>query len=401
MKNQGGRGNSTCFCDGFKTSSAYAALANAAMVHTVDFDDTHMGSITHLGSSLVAATFAMGEQLKSKGLDLLTAFVLGFDVAARVGRSVMPSHYNFWHPTATLGLFASAVAGAKLLGLDAGKTEMVIGHAGDEAGGLRYGIDKGDFSKTLHPAFAAMKGVLLSLVVSMGADGPMGILEYPSGFCNAYSEAPNFGPILADLGKSYEIMKDSIKSFPTIHCSHTAIQATLNIMDAYKLRAQDVEEINILQTETVKGQGCNYSPNTPLAGRLSIPFCIALAISEGRVALDQFAPEKLGDPKLKDIMAKVKITTDVELKEKYPETIASFVDIRVKDGIKYSNSEIYPKGDPRNRMTPEEIEDKFRELALNTFNRKQVEAIIKAIGDLEQVDDFSKITHLLVKNEIY
>lgn len=396
VKNQGCTGPSTCFVDGFKTSSAYAALVNGAMIHTIDFDDTHMGSIAHLSSPLVATTFALGEQLKSKGTDIIAAYILGFEVAARIGRSVMPSHYRFWHPTATLGLFASAVAAARLLGLDAEKMEMVIGHAGDQAGGLRYGIENGDFSKTLHPAFAAMKGLLLASVVSLGSDGPKGILEYPSGFCNAFSAGPDLKPVLTGLGSSYEIMQDSIKSFPAIQCSHTAIEATINIMNKHKLKAGDIEKVHIVQSETVKDQGCNYSPDKPLAARLSIPYCTALAILERRVTMDQFSFEKLKDRKIRKMMSRVTIVQDPILNSKYPETVASYVDIKMKNGKKFSGSAIYPKGDPRRRMTSEEVEVKFLNLTLNTFDGKQAGSIIKAVGNLEKVEDFSEVTELLV-----
>jgi len=402
IKNQGCSGPSTVFCDGFKTSSAYAALANGTMIHTVDFDDTHVGSVGHLGSSLVATAFAMGEQLKSRGTDVITAFTLGFEVAARVGRSVMPTHYNFWHPTATVGLIGSAVAGAKLLGLDAERMELVIGHAADQTGGLRYCIDSGDFSKSLHPGFAAMKGVLLSLVVSMGATGPKGILEYPTGFCNAYSAEPKLEPLTADLGKDYEVMQDTTKAYPAIQCAQAPVQATLSVMRKHNLRAEDIEQIDIRRADfpaaATKNQGCNYSPATPLAAHLSIPFCVGLAAYEGRVGLDQFTHDKLKSPRIKEVMSKIKITPDPKINTEYPNArTAVFVDVKVKGGRAYSESVIHAKGEPDNRMTPDEVRDKFRGLASNTFDHGRVEVIIEAIRDLEKVEDFSKTTHILVK----
>jgi 2-methylcitrate dehydratase PrpD len=397
VKSQGCEGPSTCFVEGLKTSSAYAALANGTMVHTIDFDDTHMGSIAHLSSALVATTFALGEQLKSKGTEVIAAFILGFEVAARIGRCVMPSHYKYWHPTATLGLFASAVAAAKLFRLDFKKIEMVIGHAGDQAGGLRYGIEKGDFSKTLHPGFAAMKGILLASLVNLGADGPKGILEYPSGFSNAYSTEPKMETILAGLGTSYEVMQDSIKSFPTIQCSHTAIEATLKIMNKFELRAEEIDRIQIVQSETVKGQGCNYSPDTPLGARLSIPYCVALAVFEKRVAMDQFSFEELSDSKIRNMMSRITIVQDPTLNLKYPETLASFVDIRLNNGETFSDSAIYPKGDPKHRMTSQEIKEKFRGLAANTFGSDEIERIIEAVEDLLKVADISEVVRLLIK----
>ena len=146
--------------------------------------------------------FALGERLKVDGSSLINAFVVGFEVGARVGRSMMPSHYRYWHPTSTFGSLASAAAACKLLNLDAAQTEQILGLAADEAAGLRYCIDKGDFSKSLHPGFAAMRGIMLALLGQKGATGPKGLLEYSTGFCRAFSEDPKIEKITEGLGSS-------------------------------------------------------------------------------------------------------------------------------------------------------------------------------------------------------
>ena len=88
----GGTPESSVFLGGFKTSAPLAALANGAMIHSVDFDDTHMGSISHFSASLVPTVFALAEKLQLTGPSLLEGFVVGFEVGARVGRRMMPSH---------------------------------------------------------------------------------------------------------------------------------------------------------------------------------------------------------------------------------------------------------------------------------------------------------------------
>ena len=87
-KELGGAPESTIWMDGTKVSALAAALANSCMVHTIDFDDTHLESVAHLGSSLLGAVLALGEKCHATGKEILTAFVLGFEVAARVGNSV-------------------------------------------------------------------------------------------------------------------------------------------------------------------------------------------------------------------------------------------------------------------------------------------------------------------------
>ena len=173
-RSQGGAGPAMIFCDGHHTTPAQAAMANGGMIHTIDFDDTSSTCFGHFGATLLPVTAALGQQLGASGEQVITAFVTGYDIATRAGRSVWPSHYDAWHPTATLGNIGAAVAAGKLLGFDADRMELAIGLAADEAAGLRYCIDHGDFSKLLHPALAAMKGILVALMVQGGARGPRG-----------------------------------------------------------------------------------------------------------------------------------------------------------------------------------------------------------------------------------
>jgi len=397
VREQGGNEEATVFCDGFRTSAANAALANSTIVHTIDFDDTHMASLSHLGSSVVPAIFAMGERVKASGPEIIAAFILGFEVAARVGQSVMPSHYRFWHPTGTVGLFAAAAAAGKILNFNSRKMEIAIGHAADQTAGLRYGVDKGDFSKSLHPGFAAMKGILLALLVEKGATGPVGILEYPTGFCRAYcSEEPDFESIVAGLGSEYKIMEDGIKAYPTILCSHSPIQATLKIIEKEGLKPADIEEIHVRENELAKGQGCNYSPETVLASRLSVPFCLALAVSERKVSLSQFTDKKLHESKIKKIMNKVKIEGDPELNKRYPDTIAAFVAVKTKEGKVFKESVIYPKGHPKNKMSREEVKDKFKDLALSSLQESKVDSAFEKLIELDKIDNITEVIPLLI-----
>ena len=392
---QNSKGSSTIFGEKEKTSAAIAALANGAIAHTIDFDDTHMPSISHLGSSLVATTFAIGEELNSSGEEIIEAFVLGFDVAGRVGRCAMPSHYKYWHPTATFGGIGAAVAAAKLLKLDSKQIEMTIGLAADAAGGLRYGVDNGDFSKSLHPAMAAMKAVLFAQLIKNGATGPLGILEYSSGFFNAFSEEPNFEPLLDRLGEYYEISVGGLKSFPTIQCSHTAISKTLELVKENGLKKDDIAEVSIVQSETMPGQGMNYTPNSPLAARLSTPFAVSLGLQDGAVSLERFTEDTLADPEINEIMSRIKIDSSTQLAEEHPNTVASVVDIKTLDGRKFSGKQIFAKGDPNNRMTSGEIEEKFHKLSLPVLGVDKAGQVAKKIINLEVIRDLDEITQML------
>jgi 2-methylcitrate dehydratase PrpD len=397
VKEMGGNPESTVWLTGMKTSCPQAALVNGTLVHTVDFDDTHMGSIAHLGASVVSSALAMGEKVGADGPSILTSMVMAYEVAGRIGKAIMPSHYKYWHPTGTLGTIASAVVASKLLGLKADRVEQAIGLAADGASGMRYCIDFGDFSKSLHPGFSAWKGILSAQVVAKGAAGPKGLLEYKSGFCEAYSDEPVMKHVTENLGSSYEVLTDSLKAFPTILCSHTPIQGTVKLMKEKNLRLEDIDAIHFRVTPTAPGQGMNYAPDTPLAARLSIPYCVSRAAADGYVAMDQFQKEKIKDARVRQFMKKVTLESIPQFVEKYPGTLAAQVEIQTKDGKRFQDESIYPKGHPQNPMADEEIKEKFRRLSLNTLDRVQTEKIVEKVYDLEWVKRADELVRLLVK----
>ena len=396
-KEMGGNPESTVWLAGMKTSCPQAALVNGALVHTVDFDDTHMGSIAHLGASVVSSALAVGEKVGADGPSFLTALVLAYEAGGRIGKAIMPSHYKYWHPTGTLGTIASAVVAAKYLNLTPDRMEQAISLAADGAAGLRYCIDFGDFSKSLHPGFSAWKGIVSALVIGKGAVGPKGLLEYKSGFCEAYSDEPTMKHLTENLGSSYEVLADSLKAFPTILCSHTPIQGTVQLMKAKNLRLEDVDAIHFRVSPTAPGQGMNYSPDSALSARLSIPYCVSRAAADGYVAMDQFQDEKIKEPRVQAFMKRVTLESVPAFNEKYPGTLAAELEIKTKDGKRYQGESIYPKGHPQNPMTEEEIKEKFRRLALNTLGRTQIDRIIETVFRLDKMKSVGELVAALMK----
>lgn len=394
VRESNGRPESTVFGSGFKTSCLNAVLANGTMVHTVDFDDTHLPSIAHFGACVVPVALAVGEKIGASGADIIAAVVAGYEAGGRIGRSVMPAHYNHWHSTATNGTMAAAATAGRLLGLNPEEMEMALGMAADQAAGGRYCLDHGDFTKSLHPGMAAWKGTLAALLVKKGAAGPKGILEYPTGYCNVYSSEPNLGKITENLGAPYEIMVNDFKAFPSILCSHTPIQAVLEIVRRHDLDPDDVERVTVRRVALPAGQGSNYNPETPLAARLSTQYCLALAIIEKQVTLRQFDWSRIHNPQIRGLMKKVVITDDPGLNEHFLE-LPAYVDIVTRDGKTYHAFSKNPKGSTRNPMTSEELLEKFFSLASFSLEKARAEEVAKVIAHLEEAASIDQLTALL------
>jgi len=398
VKGLEGRPESTIIVDGFKTNFLHAALANGSLIHSIDFDDTHQAALTHTSSVMVPAALALGEKLGSKGGEVILAIVLGFEAATKVGQSVMPSLVRFWHSTAMNGTIGAAALGGKLLGLNAERMNTAFGIAADIASGSLACIEFGDITKSLHAGMAAMKGLLAACLAKEGATGPRDIFEYSRGYCNAYSEKPKMEKITERLGNPFEITFNGVKAFPSILASHTAIQAIVKIVQREGIRAREIKEVYVRTYNLVESSFCNYNPQTLLAARLSVPFCVALAALDGQVTLQNFTEERISDPEIKALMRKIKVKGAPELNLLYPEKFPAKVEVTTEKGRKFLEGEYYPKGSYKNPLTEQEFRAKFLNLATMTFPERQSQKIMETVYRFDELKVISELTSLLIKD---
>ncbi len=154
-----GTGKATVWGNDFTTSPHDAALVNGTAAHALDYDDVTWGLIGHPSVSLVPAAFALGEALGASGREVLHAYVVGFEVMAKLGRTTQPRHSldGGWHATGTIGAFGATAACCKLLGLDAEKTGHALGTVYSMTSGNVSNF--GTMCKPLHAGLAARNGV--------------------------------------------------------------------------------------------------------------------------------------------------------------------------------------------------------------------------------------------------
>ena len=396
----GGRKDCTLIGSGEKTSWFNAILVNGTFMHSLDYDDTRPGLVTHTGVVVVPAVLALGEKLKISGKEAILATVLGHETVFRVASSVMPTHYQFWHSTGTNGTFAAAAVAGKLNGLNADEMERALGIAADQASGLISSVE-GDLTKWLHAGLTSAKGALSAMLVKNGATAPRAILEYPRGYCNAYSRAPDLDKIVSDLGKSFDILNNAPKYYPSILCSHCAIAATLKIVTENNISADEVVKIEekTYNVPVPKTAFENRKLETTLQARLNHPYCIAVAILDREVGMKQFEPQRLQDKRIQDLMGKVSWEIDLQLEKLYQENSFDMRPVRVtittKGGRVFSAEEVFAKGFRKNPISPQEMERKFETLcsyALEPARIKKLKDMIKQMDSLKSISGLMRLT---------
>ncbi|HRP77799.1 MAG TPA: MmgE/PrpD family protein [Aquamicrobium sp.] len=380
---------------GATTTPAVAALCNGMLVNATDNDDTHKRALAHIGSVVMPAALATVEAVKGDGRDLVCALVAGYEVTARVGMAVMPTHYRFWHSTATNGTFGAAAAAGRALKLDPARMRAAFGFAGTQAAGLNTFFESGDDTKSLHPGKAGLNGVLSAQMAALGLTSPPDIFGHPKGYLAAYSLEPKPEMLSRGLGQEWMILDNGFKYFPSILASHSPIGAALDIVARHAPALRDIAAVTVRTYSTVKSHFSSKLVDATMAARLSVPYCVAVALVDGQVTQRQFDADRYRDATVRGVMDKVEIVADEELTKLYPEKFPAQVSVTMADGTVHSAEMYYPKGDPGNPLSDEELHVKFRDNVAGVLDDGDAQALLDLIGDLPGNRDMAALGALL------
>ena len=402
MKKEGGNPHSSVFAHGFKTSSINAAMINGTMGHTFDFDDDHREGTMHPSVAVFPAVFALGEKLGARGKDLMRAFILGLEVMIRLGESFLgKSYFQGFHPTGTCGVFGAAAGCALLLGLDVKQTKYALGLAGSFAAGTIECTGEGAWQKPLQAGHPAMSGVLAAFLAEKNFIGTGTIFDGPSGVIRAFSfkDQYDYGRITENLGRKWEMMDTSIKVHACCRFSAPVVDCAL---DLYRqgVRAKDVKGIvakvcNFTIQNLCYPRERKLHPVTHVDAQFSLPYAIAVAICKNRAGVDEFKKEALGDPEVLSLAERVTWELDPEAEAMYPKAYPATLVATLHDGRTFESHVDYPKGDPENPASLEDIVNKFHSLTERLFDQKKREKIIERVKKLEEVKNIAQIADLL------
>lgn len=401
---RGGREEATVLGQQFRAPASEAALVNGTAGHALDYDDVSLPMRGHPSAPLVPAVLATGEKASCSGRDLLTAFVLGFEVEARLGRAIGEAHYALgWHATSTLGTLGAAAACARLLGLDRGRTQAALGVASSLASGLQQNF--GTMTKPLHAGWAARSGVAAAELAARGFTADARALEgesgqmsaRPGGFLRAMSGGSEVDlEPLAALGDPFEITSSGIgvKLYPCCYAVHRSLDGALELRAQHRI---DPGSIARVEVEVSRGGLLplrDEPPTTGLEGKFSLQYCLAAALVDGRVGLATFTDEAVRRSAVLELMAKVEVREGEE-PGAFPIGGNAEVRITLKDGSEQSQRVDTPRGDPSRPLAWDELAGKFHDCAGAVMPTEAVEQVLRLVERLEEVPNVSKLTETL------
>jgi 2-methylcitrate dehydratase PrpD len=398
VRETGARGRSTVFGGSWKAQAAQATLANGVMAHAFELDNVRQpGSGVHPGATAFLPAFAMAEEKKTNGKALLTAFVAACEVVSRVGVAAGNSlERRGFHAPGLTGTFAGAVAAGRLLGLNQRQMVNALGIAGSYSGGLIEfsRCREGAMVKRLHLGKAAEGGVTAALLASEGFAGPESVLEGNFGFCQTFSDSPDLPYLTHRLGTKFESLNICIKRCACHINAHAPIEALQKLREKIGFSPGDIQEIVVGGIEKLVTHHANYQPKDLMMAQYSIPFCVALSLYFDPTDPGSFDESKLTDKKILAMMRRIRLETDSEIEQKGWDRAAR-VTIGLANKQRHSSLVIHFKGTPRNPLSHSEVEDKARKLTHRLLSERQLDGLVKAVDQLEKIDDVSRIGDLL------
>ncbi len=400
----GGRDECSVIGSDLKTDVRSASLINGLAIRALDYNDVYWKQDPSHPSDLLPAAFCVGERENRSGKDLIVATVIAYELEMRIMEAAFPGIRELGLHHATLTSFIAPVVAGKMLGMDVDQIVNAVGIAGSHSVTLGA-VTAGTLTmmkNTVDP-MATEAGVFAALMAQNGYKGPARIFEGREGLFDAIGEDWKPEVLTDGLGETFKIVDCSIKPFPCEALTHAPISAVLDLVIENDLKPEDIEtiEIHTLQRAAeILADEKKYIIDSRETADHSLPYCIAAAVVNRELTPEQFSPEVLKDATILTNVPKVKALLEPLFEERFPAEQPCKVVIRTVDGKSLEKERAYPKGDPRDQLSTEELKRKFTVLAEEVLSEPQQERAFERIYDLENVESISDLMEIFSARRI-
>jgi 2-methylcitrate dehydratase len=385
------RGESSVIGEGGRTSCAFATLVNGTMLRYLDHNDYYFRRDTAHASANIAAALAVAEREGLSGRDAILGIVVGYEVQLRLCTHAGSLWERGWAGATNLSFSAAAVA-SRLMGLDAAQTANALAIAGSVNNTLtesRHGNIP--MMKATGEANAAKGGVEAALFARRGLTGPEQIFEGRWGWIPVVAGDADPAALVGPLDGHYLIMDDCLKPYAAEMMTQSSVAAAIDAVARHDLDAAEIAHVEARYHEYAlrkpSWDAAKLAPKDRETADHSFPYCIAVAMLDGDCGPAQFTPEKLADPAVRELMARIELTTDPELTAAFPESFGTAIKVTMRSGEIFESICRTPPGHPRNPLSDAQIEDKFRRLSAGLLDAGAANRAIAAIWDLDRCED--------------
>lgn len=365
--------------------------------HALELDDGHLGGSVHPGVSVVPALFSVIANKRSSGCDVLSALIVGYETICGIAAAANPNlRRNGFHPTSAVGPLGGAMAVAYLLDLDHERRSAALAIAASASGGLFSFLGGGGDVKRLHAGNSARDGALAGLLAASGVSAPKEILDRPSGFAHAFAGLRDGSRLLPRLPPhhGFNILECYIKPYACCRHLQPAMDALITLRERHALALDTVEQVDV-ETYSIAAQHAETGWGDLASAQLSFPYCLAVALEEGRADLVHFQDAARRDSRVDQLLPRLTIRATDEMDALYPGKRPARVTV-THDGRTDSVFSEEASGSPEKPLSDAALTDKFGNLVAPTLGDARARSLAEMIFGLDEVDDARELLRALI-----
>jgi len=373
------------------TDPMNAALLNGTAGTWLELDEGNIYAKGHPGIQVVPAAFAMAEQQRSTGRDLLLSVILGYEASARISRA--SKMRLAIHPHGTYGTIGAAIALAKLKGYGLKEMQNIINISSTIGMATsRRTLIEGATVRNIYAGMSGYMGILAHQLMQAGFTGEV------DGVRSVYGAvyADEFDPELVtkDLGKQFIVGKNYFKLHSCGRYIHSALDLVELIAAQRPKRRIDPEEVEKIDIEAyyMASTLSHKSVTTSFGAKFSVPFAVATLIFHGRPRISNFDEKAVANPIIQKLAQRIDIRENPDYTAQYPNKQLCHMRIQFKNGSVVEAKADITKGETESPHTIEEMKGKFFELTKGVWGERNAEKVYDGLMRLEEIDDVKAFT---------
>ena len=389
----GGQGPATLLGQRGTAPAVFAALSNATAGVALEMDEGNRLGGGHAAIHVLPAALAVAEERGVSGKEFLESLIAGYEVTSHIGTGTKVK--KTVHSHGTWGTIGSAVATAKLMGLNQAETTEAINIAASMSPANTWTpCLEGATVRNLYPGRSGFQGIMAAQLTLCGftglADGPSDIYNTLLG------ESFDAEAAVEGLGTpgAYRIQQNYFKLHACCLYNHPVLDGVQALLEQENFGADDVERIKV-EAPALATIMTDPEPENMLAAKFSLPYAVATAVVHHSTDITAFRPDRIKDPETLALAHRVEIVADPAMDLRRYDYPAAKVAVSLKDGRTLTNNVTAHHGDAQNPASREELVGKFNFLAGDILGEGNASRVVETVSYLDSLGNIRELTRLL------
>ena len=349
----------------------------------LEMDEGHQFAKGHPGMHIFPALLAAARNREFSGEEFLRAFIIGYDVGARIG---LASNLNTnMHPHGTWGGLGAAAGLAVMNKMNAQEASEYL----NIVSSLTLATSRKTMLEgaTVRNSYAGVSNKMAHV----------GLMLLKAGFTGEQDGIKSiFGSVVSNkfddksavelLGKRFEVSRNYFKLHACCRYNHAALDAL------WKIIKQHSEVKNINQIEKIEVQSYNLAaelkdqnPRNVLACKFSVPFAIATTLANLDSGVLSFTENMRTNKNIQNLCQKVTIVEDTNMTGKLPNLRPADVYIQMANGSTFKAQVTTNRGDWQDPYSEEELKQKFISLTTRLWSQEKAFNVYSKSMKLEKI----------------